>query len=118
MHFRSPQVTALKALSEFCLLHGATVPLLLKKDSELWAKAHPQPPQPQHLSTTPLASHKKATGSGGGSNATAGGGSTQQHQHRAGALIKQLLHRHLLESESPVMPSIAERASLLLQVAT
>ena len=38
------------------------------------------------------------------------------HQHRAGALIKQLLHRHLVCKESLLLPSVAERASHLLQV--
>eukprot|EP00955_Chlamydomonas_euryale_P030098 317172-Chlamydomonas_euryale.AAC.1 len=37
---RPPQVTALKALSEFVLAHSTAVGLLLKRDTELWGRAH------------------------------------------------------------------------------
>ena len=130
------QVTALRVLAEFTLLHGATVTLLLKKDTELWAKLHPVPAAASVVTVgapagtpapPPTTGRGKAPRGGSATPAAAPAAAASEqaalssvphgpHGHRAGALIKTLLHRLLTGKETALLPSLAERASHLLQV--
>ncbi|GAX74557.1 hypothetical protein CEUSTIGMA_g2006.t1, partial [Chlamydomonas eustigma] len=115
------QVIALKALSEVCLIHSAAVLILLRKDSEPSGSkckgVPPTAPTPGHATSAVAKRHASKTPHAltpAATRTTAAEQSTHIH-HRAGALIKHLLHIHLTSSSHPLLPSLSSRASHLLQ---
>jgi hypothetical protein len=130
------QAMVLRLLGDYCLLYNNTVGLLLKRDSESDTRATHA--HSHHSASTPLthASHDSgATGAAAAAanegrtparrgstrhpeHSSSGGSAAQHDSHKAGAVLKHVLHVQLMDPLPPWGPSagsVSANASSLLQ---
>lgn len=122
------QALVLRLLGDYCLLYNNTVGLLLKRDSEVVGPStehrghhhhqhHPTTPGPAAADSRTPASGRR-TSSRLREHSSSGGQAGAESQHKAGVVLKHIMHVQLVDQLPPWGPSansVPANASALLQ---